>query len=388
MAKIRIYELAKQLNMTNRVLLEKLKEMNVAVKSHMSGIDKEAVESIKETLFQKKTEEVVEKRIKGTVIRRRRKVVPKEPEAEAIAPVTRPEEELPAEPDEEHAPEVQPEEPVAGVEPPEQPPSEPVEIEPKAEAKGAKPAKKAKVKKKPKGKKEQPAKIIKMPEVKPVKEATPEKHRVEPAPTKPKQPKHLKLVAKEEKPAPPAKGKLRKKDRKRTAAEEEKPFSKKKTGFRKKEILDRADLYDDKAMSARKGRRHRRGKVAIKGEKPLITTPKAIKRRIKVDEAIMVSELAKRMGVKAGEVIKQLMVLGVMVTLNQAIDFETATVVASEFDYETERVSFGPWQNLPVRCHQGNQRHRKRGGWHHPAYWGVQCKSRPRADRVSRYTWS
>jgi translation initiation factor IF-2 len=46
------------------------------------------------------------------------------------------------------------------------------------------------------------------------------------------------------------------------------------------------------------------------------------------------------MGVKAGEVIKQLMVLGVMVTLNQAIDFETATVVASEFDYETERVSF------------------------------------------------
>jgi translation initiation factor IF-2 len=33
MAKIRVYELAKQLNMTNKVLLEKLKEMDIAVKS-------------------------------------------------------------------------------------------------------------------------------------------------------------------------------------------------------------------------------------------------------------------------------------------------------------------------------------------------------------------
>ena len=38
MAKIRVYELAKQLNMTNKVLLEKLKEMDIAVKSHMSAI--------------------------------------------------------------------------------------------------------------------------------------------------------------------------------------------------------------------------------------------------------------------------------------------------------------------------------------------------------------
>jgi translation initiation factor IF-2 len=46
------------------------------------------------------------------------------------------------------------------------------------------------------------------------------------------------------------------------------------------------------------------------------------------------------MGVKVAQVMRELMALGVMATLNQAIDFETAVVVASEFDFEAERVSF------------------------------------------------
>ncbi len=122
--------------------------------------------------------------------------------------------------------------------------------------------------------------------------------------------------------------------------EEATPSGKKKASHRKKEVLDKSDLYDDKAMRARRGRRFQKGRVAIKGEKTLITTPKAIKRRIKIDEAILVSELAKRMGVRAGEVIKEAMTLGVMATLNQAIDFETAAVIANEFEYEVEKTSF------------------------------------------------
>jgi translation initiation factor IF-2 len=53
----------------------------------------------------------------------------------------------------------------------------------------------------------------------------------------------------------------------------------------------------------------------------------------------MVSELAKRMGVKANEVIKELMELGTVVNINQTIDAEIASLVASEFDYEVEKVS-------------------------------------------------
>ena len=68
--------------------------------------------------------------------------------------------------------------------------------------------------------------------------------------------------------------------------------------------------------------------------------PKAIKRRIKVVDAITVADLAKKMGIKAGDIIRKLMAMGVMANLNQAIDFDTATLVANEFDYEVEKGSF------------------------------------------------
>ena len=71
--------------------------------------------------------------------------------------------------------------------------------------------------------------------------------------------------------------------------------------------------------------------------KPEITVPKAIKRKIRISEAILVGELAKRMGVKVSEVIKKLMGLGLMVTINQAIDAEAASLVAADFGYEVEK---------------------------------------------------
>jgi translation initiation factor IF-2 len=39
----------------------------------------------------------------------------------------------------------------------------------------------------------------------------------------------------------------------------------------------------------------------------------------------VLAELAKRMGIKASEIIKNLMGMGVMATVNQTIDFDTAT---------------------------------------------------------------
>src|SRR5580658_8189790 len=46
------------------------------------------------------------------------------------------------------------------------------------------------------------------------------------------------------------------------------------------------------------------------------------------------------MGAKAGELIRKLMDLGVMSTLNQVLDVDTATLVASEFGYSVENVGF------------------------------------------------
>jgi translation initiation factor IF-2 len=363
MAKIRIYELAKQFNMTNKEFLERLREMDIAVKSHMSVIEEERVAGIKEALFQGKSEVVTEKRIKGTVIRRRRKVIEKKPEAEATISVAKAEGEIPLELEEKEILEVKPDyivPPVSDeapsqevakvveldrpaakteVEMPEEAAPEPVKVEAKPDK--ARVAKKARVKKKPKAKKEQPARIIRMPEVKPAADVTDQEELAAQVKGEEKPVAHLRLVPKEEKPAVTPKGKVKKKEKKKPVRlEDDKQFFKKKITFRKKEILDKSDLYDEKALKAHKGRRPGKGKVAIRGDKTLITTPKAIKRRIKIDEVIVVSDLAKRMGVKASEVIRKLMALGVMATLNQAIDFETAGVVASEFEYEAEKVSF------------------------------------------------
>jgi len=73
-------------------------------------------------------------------------------------------------------------------------------------------------------------------------------------------------------------------------------------------------------------------------KKTEITVPKAIKRKIKVMESITVGELARRMGVKSSEVIKKLLSLGVIATVNQMLDPDEAALVASDFGYEVERV--------------------------------------------------
>ncbi|MDY0220030.1 MAG: translation initiation factor IF-2 [Desulfobacterium sp.] len=106
---------------------------------------------------------------------------------------------------------------------------------------------------------------------------------------------------------------------------------------KRKSIVEGKDLYSNE-----RGKKGRRKDGRVKKAKPMktqITVPKAIKRRIKIDEIIELSELAKRMGIKANEMIVKLMGLGVMATVNQVIDYDTASLVAAEFDYEVEKAS-------------------------------------------------
>jgi len=51
---------------------------------------------------------------------------------------------------------------------------------------------------------------------------------------------------------------------------------------------------------------------------------------VTLPEEIMVSDLASRLKVTSGEVVKRLMMLGMMVTVNQTVDFDTAAIVADE----------------------------------------------------------
>jgi translation initiation factor IF-2 len=64
-----------------------------------------------------------------------------------------------------------------------------------------------------------------------------------------------------------------------------------------------------------------------------------ISREVEVGEVITVGQLASGMAVKAGEVIKALMGLGVMATINQAVDRDTATLVVEEMGHRIKFVS-------------------------------------------------
>ncbi|MCE2951252.1 MAG: translation initiation factor IF-2 [Alphaproteobacteria bacterium] len=62
-------------------------------------------------------------------------------------------------------------------------------------------------------------------------------------------------------------------------------------------------------------------------------------REVIIPEAITVQELSNRMAVRGAEVIKFLMSMGVMATINQSLDAETAEIVVNEFGLTAKRVS-------------------------------------------------
>jgi translation initiation factor IF-2 len=62
-------------------------------------------------------------------------------------------------------------------------------------------------------------------------------------------------------------------------------------------------------------------------------------RDVQVPETIVVQELANRMAERAADVVKSLMKMGMMVTMNEAIDADTAELVIEEFGHKMVRVS-------------------------------------------------
>ncbi len=70
------------------------------------------------------------------------------------------------------------------------------------------------------------------------------------------------------------------------------------------------------------------------------TQSAAHKRVVEMGDTISVADFAMQMNVKATDVIRKLMGMGVMASMNQAIDFDTATLVGPEFQHEVRNVAF------------------------------------------------
>lgn len=74
-------------------------------------------------------------------------------------------------------------------------------------------------------------------------------------------------------------------------------------------------------------------------KKKQVTQASVVPKSIDIMETISVSDLAKKMNLKAGDIIAKLMGMGMMVTINQSIDSDTATLLAAEYDCEVHLVS-------------------------------------------------
>ncbi|MFZ6192895.1 translation initiation factor IF-2 [Klebsiella pneumoniae] len=85
------------------------------------------------------------------------------------------------------------------------------------------------------------------------------------------------------------------------------------------------------AVRCGKGGKHRKGSALQQGfQKPA----QAVNRDVVIGETITVGELANKMAVKGSQVIKAMMKLGAMATINQVIDQETAQLVAEEMGHK------------------------------------------------------
>jgi translation initiation factor IF-2 len=349
MSKKRVYELAKELGIENKDLLTRLEKLGIAVKSHSSTLEESDIERVKRDFFSAEPKEVVEKRIKSTVIRRRAVAAPAEESPQAVE--SQPEEPPTPSQVEEAVAEPEAEIPVTGAAaPPEPSVVEEGHIEPDKETPPP-PQREEVVKAEPPAAGIQARPPVTPPPPRDFKKFPPKRDkRRDIAPGRPQEPAAAVPKAKivELPPAAPAAEKTAKVEVDKYPKKGKKPIEvimgdqaqTRKKAFIKK-IVDKKDKRevietDDRPQKWPGKWKEEKKPLAVKMKKTEITVPKAIKRRIRVVEAISVGDLAKKMGVKASEVINKLMALGLMVTINQAVDIETATLIASEFGYQVE----------------------------------------------------
>jgi translation initiation factor IF-2 len=115
----------------------------------------------------------------------------------------------------------------------------------------------------------------------------------------------------------------------------EKDF-RKRAKVRKEEIRQKKEQDQRKVLAKVRTSLRGKGKKKRKDANRTVENSSENKKIIFIEEKITVQELANLMHVNGSEVIKKLIDLGVMATINQVIDSDTATLVAAEFGFDAE----------------------------------------------------
>ncbi len=389
MNRVRVYELAKEAGMGSKELADKLIAAGYEIKGHSSTVDEDTADKIRKTMFKKaKAEpkpepetEKVEKRIEGegdqkstvirrrtTIIRRRAKAEPEEVEEAAEESVELKTDETlettavsePA--DETPAAEIEAGPEAAATLEEESEPADVIEEaadavdeakveagdteaeemaladEPAEEDAAAEKEDSPKIKKPKKVERKKIAKVVGTIELPTPQERDKTDHQRPKKPVKrgPARPGRDTVAAVAQPgPVPESSDRTRKKG-KRSQGEGDENGDRRAKGFKKGKKSVKFTHFD--ADYQRGGRRGKRGKLrSEKKSAPSTIEMKASKKKITIYESISVGDLAAKMKIKASEVIAKLMGLGVMATMNQAVDVDTATLIATDFGYEIEQ---------------------------------------------------
>ena len=359
--KVRLYEVAKDLGLANKDLVAKVRALGIEVKNHMSNLDPDDVARVKRALDKERQANLVEERLSSTVIRRRSKdggVITRPAAAPtATTPAARKPEPPTRDAEEERSIFARAAEAVSDVVHKVQEVAHEVveKVVPSTQEKPVEPTVESR-------QPEAPRRVVvetrreEAPRVE-VRETV--RPSVTPSVTERQEAPRVEAKGETQAPATPAAPTEPKKDE---------PVKFGPTGRVIELPLPRIEIRQadprDRFTQARPGggmpgqrrdmpgggQRDRFGRQQQGKKKPQlgkkqkstqITTPAAHKRVIKMDETIAVGEIAKQMGVKAPDVLKKLWSMGMTgIMLNNAIDHDTAVLLAGEFGFEIENVAF------------------------------------------------
>src|SRR5256885_9083435 len=118
-------------------------------------------------------------------------------------------------------------------------------------------------------------------------------------------------------------------------------------GVKRRTIKTRGDVQGASGWHTPKGSRHRTAAAPAAESSQQFSAPaEPVVREVMVPETVSVGDLAHKMSVKAAEVIKVLMKLGNMVTINQVLDQETAMIVVTEMGHTAKAAKLDDPESL------------------------------------------
>jgi translation initiation factor IF-2 len=135
-------------------------------------------------------------------------------------------------------------------------------------------------------------------------------------------------------------------------------FNNSKKDFKKSGKIHLNDIVmgggdDDDDEIGIRGANRRRSEASLKRfrekARAVFSAPQKVEHVVNLGDTITVKDLAAAMAEKAGNVIKKLMEMGMMVSVNQSIDADTAELIATEFGATVKRVVVKPYAEILER---------------------------------------